>query len=395
MSDTLRNATGGELDMPEPHHLQIALDRMQAEAWESALWSLNEQLRRQPQDAVALLLRAKVRLQLQDKNAAAADVAAAIETALDSQRFERLSPWIDNVVRNDPTMWALTLQRMDVPWQLYALLTRQLADKPEALQRLRDNLHGDFEWRVSLIEQFPSTSEPLRDRRARAGYLCAQFRDWSQAAQHLLAALKMEDATSGFTPDLPASAAMLLLKTGAQEQGIQTCRNAFDRLLDTLPEDVDQLDVATIDGEDVYFVAMCSLVRPEILDGAQTEEVLRVIESLVSDELVAEKSPYLRNALALARYRDGDFQAAIEAASKQVDDEGHQVNRDLIRAMALNQLGRSDEAQALLESVRKELAQYGPDSETGTMPGKWLTPGTWFVWLHTELLLSELEGERE
>ena len=120
---------------------------------------------------------------------------------------------------------------------------------------------------------------------------------------------------------------------------------------------------AMIDARGDHILMLNSAAWGAVLTPGQAEPV--VLRALEQSSVAVEANPnawHLWNTLALARYRVGDFEGALSASMRC--EELQQAARatdhpfdELIRAMILAALGRTDEARVLLDAVRPALAR--------------------------------------
>jgi hypothetical protein len=219
---------------------------------------------------------------------------------------------------------------------------------------------------------------------SRRGYLLARTRQWQAAADDFRSALAVGARTDEPSSVPYVAAGQLQLKLGHRQQGIQIFREGFAQFYGELPDDLDQADLSTEFRTHYHNIALSCLVLPEILDQAETDKVHRVLEKLA----------YHPRSIALARYRLGDFEGALQAVSgfeeeNEVLRASFQANIDLIRAMSLAKLGEPDVARRHFESARAALCEFGLESDEPVIPNPWL------AWLNSSLLLEEAEREVE
>jgi len=223
----------------------------------------------------------------------------------------------------------------------------------------------------------------------RAG-MYARSRRWNNAGEDygrlvsLLSALSVNLSASSQSTLPWVLAAQIALKQGHPEQYKQICREAYAKFVELRSMPIRPGDLSLDEATAYHNLAVICLLLPDTLDATQKAKLLQIFEGLDKGKNF-EKAGYLHRSHGLTLYRQGDFEGALRVVSVKLGDPANSANLDLIRAMALARVGRSDEAKSVLEAARRKLDRNGPESNAKHLPLNWP------VWLHSSLLFTEAE----
>jgi WD40 repeat protein/tetratricopeptide (TPR) repeat protein len=403
-----------------PWHLRQALNCMETGQWRAARWHLDRQLKAQPQDGLALVLRARVHAHADQFDRADADWTQALRTrsrALLVSWFRRFGAecsgkeqwqnalwYLDRLIAARPEDALARVQRGQIRVQLkrwqaavedYGAALRVQADDPQlwlargrlyarlekwdevaedfaqALGRMPED-PNQFGARNQVCQELVSWEKPLaravqlraKDAQLRIaiGRRYAQLSQWEKAVRHFA---KASEARPIHDDTFEEACLLLLVRGNADYQAF--CQRLARRAGSTKDP----------------FTAFVLARTCGLAGGGDPRQAVRWGELSAQVQTTA----WVLHAAALAHYRAGQFQEALEYLEKSTKANWDNVQflNGYLRALILFRQGQVKQAQQWLEKTRRVHDRLKPSASTTPVR----VPAT--DWLEAEVLRREAE----